>query len=48
MVLVYIPQVDKICWLGTDKFSGKSSITIRYSPPKNGQKVNNTVDRLVW
>lgn len=37
-VIVYLPAVDKLVWLGPEEFDGKSSITFRLAPSANGQK----------
>lgn len=38
VVLAYLPQVDKVCWLDPELFNGKPAVSLRYQPPKNGQK----------
>ena len=37
-VVVYLPSVDALCWLSPDDFEGKSTLTLRIAPPKNGQR----------
>ena len=38
VVIAYIPQIDELCWFGPSMFDGKSTITVRFQPSKNGQK----------
>lgn len=37
-IVVYLPSVDALCWLDPDDFHGKSTLTLRTAPPKNGQR----------
>lgn len=37
-LVVYIPKIDRLCWLPIHLFAGKREITIRICPPKNSQK----------
>lgn len=37
-VVVYIPQIEKVCWFGKKHFHKKGHITIRYELPLNKQK----------
>jgi hypothetical protein len=37
VLLLYVPRLDKILWLGPEIFSGKHAIQIRLEPTKNGQ-----------
>lgn len=37
-LIVYIPKLDKLCWFLPEMFVGKSGLTIRIEPTKNGQK----------
>ena len=36
-VLVYLPEIDKICYFPIDFIENKSALTIRYEKPKNNQ-----------
>jgi len=36
-LLVYIPVLDKVLWIPSEIFSGKSILTLRMSPSKNNQ-----------
>ena len=36
-VLVYLPSLDQIAWLGPEVFHGRETLTIRTAPAKNGQ-----------
>lgn len=48
-ILVYLPSVDKILWIGGDKFEGKRAITMRHEKSKNGQEKGiNLVEDFVW
>lgn len=38
VVLVYMPKIDKVLWLGAELFEGKHTIQIRYEPSKSGMK----------
>jgi hypothetical protein len=38
VILAYLPQIDKIVWIGPEDFDGKGGFNIRYELPKNGQK----------
>jgi hypothetical protein len=38
VMLVYVPQIDKILWFGPEVFDGKSTLTIRLEAPMNNQK----------
>ena len=49
VVLVYIPQIDKVLWLVSDLFNEKSTLTFRLSPSKNHQtKGIRVVEDFVW
>ena len=37
-IVVYIPEIDKLCYLPIDIIDGKKSITLRYKKTKNNQK----------
>ncbi len=36
-VLVYLPNLDKVIWLGPEIFHGRETLTIRTAPAKNNQ-----------
>lgn len=38
VLIVYIPIIDKLCFIPNNVFLGKRKINIRISPPKNNQK----------
>ena len=40
LVLVYIPQVDRVAAFGPKHFEGKTALIVRLEPPKNGQQKN--------
>ncbi len=35
-IAVYLPRVEALCWPEPDTFVGRSALTLRTSPPKNG------------
>lgn len=37
-LIVYIPKINKLCFLPPALFLGKIKVHIRYEPPKNNQK----------
>ena len=37
VLLVYIPQLDKVCWFGSEVFHDKQNLYVRISDSKNGQ-----------
>lgn len=37
-LIVYIPRIDRLCWLPPHTYVGKKRLNIRLEPPKNGQK----------
>lgn len=48
-LVVYIPQVDKLCWFGSDVFANRPSFNLRYEPARNGQKTGVIlVQDFVW
>lgn len=48
-VIAYISEVEKLIWLGPDKFVGRACLTVRYKPSKNKQTKNVTmVDDVLW
>lgn len=38
ILLVYVPRIDRVLWLGPEVFGGRHQIQIRLEPSKNGQK----------
>lgn len=38
VVILFVPQVNKLCWFGPKHFHNKTSISVRYQPPQNGIK----------
>jgi PD-(D/E)XK endonuclease len=38
VLLAYLPQLDKICWFGQEVFHNRTSIYLRLTPTKSGQK----------
>lgn len=39
-LVVYIEQFQQMCWIPVEMIDGKTSLTIRYEPSKNGQSKN--------
>ncbi len=39
-IVLYIPQIDKLCLFGPEDFVGKTVLTVRYEKSKNNQKSN--------
>ena len=39
-IAVYLPKIDRICWIPSEKFHGKANLYIRIDKPKNGQTQN--------
>ncbi|MEM6327601.1 MAG: group I intron-associated PD-(D/E)XK endonuclease [Bacteroidota bacterium] len=37
-VVVYIARADILCWFEPRDFEGKTALTLRLAPPKNGQR----------
>jgi hypothetical protein len=37
VVLVYLPNLDKVLWLGPEIFHGRGNLTLRTAPVKNSQ-----------
>lgn len=37
VILVYLPNVDKVIWLGPEVFHGRENLTLRTAPARNGQ-----------
>lgn len=49
MILVYVPEVDKIVRLLPEHFNGKPQVVIRLKPPANGQvKGINRLEDFLW
>lgn len=36
-LVVYIPRIERLCWLTPKTYVGKKRLNIRIEPPKNGQ-----------
>jgi hypothetical protein len=49
LILVYIPQVDKIICLSPNEFDGKANFAIRFEYPKNNQVGSvNLLQDFLW
>lgn len=40
VVIAYIPRINGLCWFPPNVFEGKTCISVRFEPTKNGQKAN--------
>lgn len=38
VVAVYLPAIDRVCWLNREEWQGKVAIQLRFEEPKNNQK----------
>lgn len=49
VLLVYLPQLDKVGWFGPEVFHNKAALALRIKPAKNGQsKGCRMVDDFLW
>jgi hypothetical protein len=49
VLLVYLPQIDKIGWFGPEIFNNRAAIHLRLLPTRSGQKkLCRMVDEFVW
>ena len=49
VLLVYVPKADELCWIPSSEIDDKSHFTLRYDPPKNGQKKGvKLVENYIW
>jgi hypothetical protein len=49
VLLVYLPQIDKVCWFGPEVFNGKATLYLRLHPARNGQRNGcRMVDDYIW
>jgi len=37
-LVVYIPRINRLCWLPPEVYVGKKRLSVRIKAPKNGQK----------
>lgn len=47
-IIIYIPQVDKLCWFGPEHFKDKVAIHVRYEKSGNNQTNGKQVDDFQW
>ena len=48
-LLVYIPQIDQVCWFGPEIFDDTINLQLRMLPTRNGQKRGCLmVEEFVW
>lgn len=47
-VIIYVPQVNKLCWFGPKYFHRKTAISVRYEPPISNQTKTNMVSDFEW
>jgi len=49
VVLVYVPQVDRVCWFNRNVFENRSLLHLRIAPAKNGQTNGcRMIDEFLW
>ncbi len=49
ILLIYLPQIDKICAFGPEIFLSRQTLSIRFAPTKNGQaKKCVMADDFLW
>jgi PD-(D/E)XK endonuclease len=49
ILLVYIPRIDKVCWLRPSAFHNKTAVCLRLQPANNGQKSGCWMaDECIW
>ena len=48
-LLVFVPQIGKVLWVGPELFDGAHGLSFRFESPKNGQVSGvRRADDLVW
>jgi hypothetical protein len=49
VLLVYLPRLDRVAWLGPEVFNGKAALYLRLQPAKNGQKCRcRMIEEFLW
>lgn len=49
VLVVYIPAINKLCWIPISEIDDKPSFTIRYEPCKNNQSCGvHTIEEFLW
>jgi hypothetical protein len=49
VLLVYVPQLDCICWIPAQVFADRSLLTLRLAPAKNGQSNGcRMIQEFIW
>jgi hypothetical protein len=49
VLLVYVPQLDQVCWLPPDEFHNRSSVSFRVKPARNGQRKRcRMIEDYIW
>lgn len=49
VLLVYVPQIDRVCWFDRDVFENRMLLHLRIVPARNGQRNGCVmVDDYVW
>jgi hypothetical protein len=46
-ILVYLPKVDRVCWLPPELFHNKSSIVLRINPQRRNRNAH-LVENFYW
>lgn len=49
VLLAYLPQLDKICWLGPETFGDRAALYLRFLPTISGQKAGCLmIEDFIW
>lgn len=49
VLLVYVAQLDKVCWFSADEFHNRTAICLRVKPARNGQQKGcHLVEEFFW
>ena len=49
VVMVFVPRIEKVLWIGPDVFESRRTISFRVTPPLNGQALRvNMAEVLQW
>lgn len=48
MLLVYCPQIDKVCMIPSDLFDNKPAVQLRFEPPKHRSENSHMVEEMLW
>jgi hypothetical protein len=48
VLIVYIPQIDRLCWFDAKMFENRASFVVRYAPPKKSGRKLNLAEDYLW